>query len=177
MKGMRKVLFVAMLFVLSTMRTYAQESPFVGTWEGTVTLEIPDPNSDGMIEHQYKLLVKITQYDEDFGIRMKSVSIEDPSKIYKRFDNCDVIYHDENVLKWRYGSYTSYDWDSSYRKNGDIIHCAVYTYYYTATYSKGRLVVVDSCHTDYKNRSGRIIDTHDHTISGGFKLYKPDKDW
>lgn len=172
-----KKLFWVILLVTCAIKASAQESKLVGTWEGTVTSEIPDPNSDGMIEHQYKLVVKITKYDDDFGIRMKSVSIEDPSKIYRRFDNCDVIYHDENTIKWKYYSSTSYDWDSSDRKNGDIIYCAVYTYYYTATYSKGRLTVVDSCHTDYKNRSGRIIGTHDYTIPGSFALYKPENDW
>lgn len=174
---MKKGLLLAILCFMCIIGTYAQDSPFVGTWEGTVTSELPDPNSDGTIEHQYKLVVKITQYDDDYGIRMKSVSIEDPSKVYKRFDNCDVIYYDDNTIKWKYLNSTSYDWDSSDRKNGDVIYCAVYAYYYTATYSKGRLTVVNSCHTDYKNRSGKIIGTHDHTIPEVFNLYKQEDNW
>ena len=77
-----KRLSIYLFICLFSMNMVAQISPLVGTWEGTLSMEIPDPNSDGMRNWQTKIVIRIKQYGEDFMIRMKHVAVEDPSKVF-----------------------------------------------------------------------------------------------
>lgn len=107
MKGMRKVLFVAMLCVLSTLRMYAQNSPFVGTWEGTYTIQYPDPDSESMKDEQRKIIIRIKQYDDEYVIKVKTFPVKDPSDV-KYWNDCNITYSDEQQIKWNSYISTSY---------------------------------------------------------------------
>lgn len=166
-----------MLFVfhLCIITMIAQTSPIVGTWEGTLTTQIPDKDSDGLTNSQSKIVVRITQYGEEYGVRVKNILVDDPSKVHY-WSDCKIIHSGESEVKWSSHINTSYDWDNSDRKNGKVIYCADYSWICTASFSNGRIIYIRHMHTDYKDQNGSIIGTHDNP-SENILLYKQENDW
>lgn len=172
--GMKKIFWVFLL-VTCAIKVDAQESKLVGTWEGTYTIQIPDPNSEGMKDEQRKMIIRIKLYDEEYVVKVKSFPVKDPNDV-KYWNDCNVSYSDEATIKWTSYIDTSYDWDSSDKKNGQIIKCVEYTEFCSVTVSKGRLNFIGIMHSVYKNRNDDVIGTHD-TPAWKVTLYKEDDDW
>ena len=170
-----KRLSILILLHLCFINIIAQTSSIVGTWEGTITMQIPDSESDGMKDFQSKIVLRITQYGEEYGVRVKNIPIDDPSKVYY-WNDCRIIQSDKSEVKWSSHIRTSYDWDSSDRKNGRVIYCADYSWIYSASFYNGRVNLVRYMHTDYKDQNGSLIGTHDNP-SEKILLYKQDNDW
>lgn len=172
---MRKLLLIGVSFFVSMTTAMAQESSLIGTWEGTYTIQIPDPNSEGMKDEQHKMIIRIKLYDEEYVVKVKTFPVKNPSDV-KYWNDCNVTYSDEQQIKWSSYIWTSYDWDSSDKKNGQIIYCVEYIELCTVTMLKGRLSYVGTMHSVYKNRQGDVIGTHD-TPTERITLYKPEEDW
>lgn len=168
MNRMNKIFFcIISLFCLTT--AMAQESPFVGTWEGTYTIPIDDTKNE-----QRKVVVRINKYENDYVVRMKTMSAEDPSKV-KYWDNLNVTNSSPTSLSWNFGSATSYD--CGYVVNGQIVYSADFSYNCIVIFNNGRLSYSYSMHTVYKNRNGSVIGTHDTPTLAKTYLYKEDGNW
>ena len=166
---------VFLFICLYSINIVAQNHPLVGTWEGIVTYQLPDSESDGMKDYQHKLIIRINKYDKSYVVRAKNVSIDNPSNV-KYWNDCNVYYSDEINIRWNSYMSTSYDWDVSDGKNGQTIYCADYSMICDVTFLNGRINLIRYMHTDYKNRKGEIIGTHDNPIEK-FSLYKQEEDW
>ena len=169
-----KRLKLLLLTVLCSINMLAQNSPLIGTWEGTLSMEIPDPNSDGTKNYQYKAIVRIKQYDGDYLVRMKNVPTEEPSKA-RYFDNCTIISSSPTTLTWNCGNEKSYD--CGYIVNGHTVHSAEFSYNCSVKFDKGRLCYSYYMHTIYRNKREIIIGTHDTPILGETYLYSQEGDW
>lgn len=168
----RPVLFIFTL--LCFINVMAQDLPLAGTWEGTLSMPIPDANSDGMRGWQYKVIIRIKQYDENYVVRMKHVPVEEPSKV-KYFDNITVLNASPTSLAWSCDTGESYDCD--WNANGQAVDKTEYSYRCCVEYSKGRLLYSYYMHSIYKSKNGRIIGTHDTPLLGKTHLYKEEADW
>ncbi len=172
---MMKRLINIIIFNLCFITVIAQTSPIVGTWEGIYTFQVPDKDSDELMSSQSKIVVRITQYGEAYGIRVKNIPVDNASKVHY-WNDCKIIRAGASEVKWSSFIRTSYDWDGSYRKNGRVIYCADYSWICTAFFSNGRINFVIHMHTDYKDQNGSIIGIHDNP-SKSFLLYKQENDW
>lgn len=168
----RKKWITLVICIISAMSIHAQNSPLIGTWEGTLTMEIPD--TEGMKDYQYKTIIRIKQYDDEFIVRMKHVPTEEPSKV-RYFDNSTVISSSSKSISWNCGSSRSYD--CGYVVNGQTVYCADFSYNCSVQFDKGRLLFQYYMHTIYNNKSGKVIGTHDTPILGKTYLYKQEEDW
>ena len=171
---MKGKLLLALLCILYSMGANAQDSPLVGTWEGTYTVQFPYSDSDEMKSYQTKVVVRINHYDNDYAVRMKTMSVEEPSKV-KYWDNLTITSSSPTSLSWNYFSTTSYD--CGYVVNGQVVYRADYSYNCNVIYKNGRLSYSDSMHTIYYNSNGSIIGTHDTPTLGKTFLYKEDGNW
>lgn len=171
---MKRLLILTVVSLICTANVVAQESKLVGTWEGTLTSDIPDPNSDGTMDYQFKVFVRIKQYDEDFIVRMKFVPQDEHSK-GKYFDNSTIIGSSSTSLTWNCGSAKSYD--CGYVVNGQTVYSAEFSYNCSVLFDKGRLLYSYYMHTIYKNKNGNIIGTHDTPILCKTYLYQQEENW
>ena len=169
---MKKLLLISLMLFSFPFALKAQNSPLVGTWEGTQTQQVPDPNSDGLKEIQVKWVVRINQYDNDFVVRMKTVPSDNSSVTY--YDNNTIIESNSTLLSW--SSYKTTDYDCGYIKNGQVVNSTEYFLQCRVSFNNGRLKFTYYMHSIYKNKSGSILGTHD-TPSGDIYLYKKDSDW
>ena len=173
---MNKIILSFILFFACFLNADSQIIPLVGTWEGTYTIQVPDPDSESMKDEQRKMIIRIKQYDDEYVVKVKTFPVMNPSDV-KYWNDCNVTYSNEQQIKWNSYIWTSYEWDSSDKKNGQVIYCVEYIELCTVTMLKGeRLNYVGSIHSVYKNRRGDVIGTHD-TPSERITLYKQEEDW
>lgn len=174
MKTIYKTLVLLLMCISSAMAFAQDNDPWVGTWEGVETITVPDKNSDGYIDFQKKIVVRISKYGDTYGVRVKEISVSNPSDM-KYWNDCKVTYSDNSTIKYQSYIQTSYDWDSTY-KNGSKVYSAVYTWVVSALYSNGRITLEKFIHTDYKDKNGSFIGTQD-TRPKKLSLYKQESDW
>lgn len=151
----------------------SSQNSIVGTWEGIETELLPDENSDGLRDYQFKLVVRITKYDDEYGVRVKEIPIDNTSNV-RYWNDCKVTYSDESTINWFSYKGSSYDWDTV-RKGRRIDSCDCY-WIVSATYSNGKLSITKHLHFDYKDKSGDVIDTHDSPPQRN-TLYRQENDW
>ena len=164
----RITLFIAMLLASVTMAFSQDNDPWVGTWEGVETIH----GFDG--DFQNKFIVRINKFGDDYGVRVKLIPLDNPSKV-KYWNDCKVTYSDNSSIEWKSFIETNYDFDSTY-KNGRKVYSADYTWVVSALYSNGRIVLEKFLHVDLKDKNGSIIDKQ-NTRPEKLSLYKQESDW
>ena len=168
----RKVLLLMLMCMLSVMSIHAQESPLVGTWEGTYTAHDPDKEE----AEQFKLIIRIKQYDNEYVVKVKTCSIEDPSKAPLYWDDCNVIFSNESTIIWDSVNLNINSSDNTYKIDGQIVTCLEYHELCTVKYKTGRLLFEKNLYNLCKNREGNIFkDIKDY--SWKVTLYKDEEGW
>lgn len=140
------------------MEEVTSDCTLCGRWEGTYSILEPDRYSDGIIEVQYKMIVRIDESGQDHTISVKSYPQDGGSA---REWNYTVYEHSENSISAKYFDHSDYDWHGD-RKNGKVIHRSAFTWYATATYEGGTLKFAYYLRCDYYDKYGSCIGTHNN---------------
>lgn len=164
-----KITLIMTILIASASMAFAQDNdPWVGTWEGIESILGPDG------DFQNKTIVRISKHGDDYDVRVKLFSIDNPSKV-KYWNDCIITYCDKSTMKWYSYASTSFDWDNTY-ENGEKVYSAIYTWKVSATNINGRITLEKKLHVDYRNKNNSIIGGWDMP-SSQITLRKQESDW
>ena len=155
-----KRLFLLCALCMFSLLLQAQGCKLCGKWEGSYSLEVPDPYSDGLVAEQFMMLMKIDSHENNYLVRVKSYPVKDKDNV-RYWNNCEIISSSANQVYFKAYASTSYDWDGVTHK-GKRVYSADNTWYATATYEGGKIRFVYHLHVVYKDKSGEPIDYHDN---------------
>ena len=112
---MRKFIVLTLFFVFVT-TAFCQNCELCGTWQGTYSITVPDPEPDGgLIDENMKMFVRIKSHGEDLSVRVKVLPANNPNET-KYWNDCEVTSQSTTIINWTSYISTSYDWDDSDKK-------------------------------------------------------------
>lgn len=133
----------------------------------------PDPEG-GFIEQPMKMIIRINSIEDETVLRVKVSPLNNPTEIHY-WNDCVVSNSNESSIEWTSFVRTSYDWDNSDKKNGKTIYKVDYWWACSAKLNKGKLHMTYYLHSNYFDKQGNIIGTHNNPPDN-ITLYKDD-DW
>lgn len=173
MKRIKNYISVYVLMLLLSCNVcsiYAQSADeFCGDWVGTLTMTVPDPNSDGMKDERVKMYIRINKMDSGYTVRIKTQSSGSDMNYWP---TCENVSRQGNSLYFTMDRGENYDWEANDKKNGQRIKYTHYVFRSSVSIEKGTLHYKDYMNTTYYGNS-RKIGEHNTPVRN-ITLYKDD---
>lgn len=157
------IFLLSILQIISYTSFSQNQDPWVGTWTSTAYWDM-DADGDTYQETQYKLVIRITKYGEQYNVRAKTIKIKDPSFSY--YHRPYTITRIEQNAIWLQNHVDKDPFTVDYGNGPFIESYSDITYFYKLTLNNGNLHYSHyKMHSIEYDKNMRYVDEQDINTS------------